>query len=48
MNFRVIDSVQSLKNNLNDSITLCVIFSRRIWFTFIRYIYKEHTSKLTT
>lgn len=42
MNLRVMDSVQSLKNNLEDSITLCVKFSRRIWFTFIYYLYKEH------
>lgn len=49
MNFRVMDSsVQSLKNNLKDSITLCVKFSRRTWFTFICYLYKEHNLKLTT
>lgn len=48
MKFRVMDSVQSLKNDLEDSKTLCVKFLRRIWFTFICYLYKEHNSKLTT
>lgn len=45
MNFRVMDSVQSLKNNLEDSITLCVKFSSRKLFSCIYYLYKEHYIK---